>query len=70
MKLDMLTNTAEIQARRPGPKPKLSRAEMEAVRIAHQESQAPVADIALRFGVTKQTIYNILKRLREDGRAA
>lgn len=43
---------------------------MEAVRIAHQESDATVASIADRFGVTKQTIYNILKRLNAEQQGA
>jgi transposase len=59
----MKANSGQQLVRRPGPKYKLNRAEMEAVRIAHQESEATVAEIALRFGVTKQTIYNVLKRL-------
>lgn len=62
----MDNNSNLFRTRKRGPKLKLTRAQMEAVRIAHAESEASMDDIAARFHVTKQTIYNVLKRLREE----
>jgi DNA-binding CsgD family transcriptional regulator len=54
--------------RKKGPKFKLTPQQAEEMRIAHAHSDITVEDIALRFGVTKQTVYNTLKRLREASR--
>jgi predicted DNA-binding protein YlxM (UPF0122 family) len=40
----------------------------EEIRVAHAANESTVDEIALRYGVTKQTIYNTLKRLREASR--
>jgi transposase-like protein len=50
--------------RKPGPTFKLSPADADAVREAHEQSEETMEDIALRYGVTRQTIYNALRRLR------
>jgi DNA invertase Pin-like site-specific DNA recombinase len=51
--------------RKRGPKFKLSPQQAEDVRTAHEAGETPVDEIARQFGVTKQTIYNVLRRLRE-----
>jgi predicted DNA-binding protein YlxM (UPF0122 family) len=51
--------------RKRGPRFKLTPQQAEEVRVAHSRSDATVDEIALRYGVTKQTIYNTLKRIAE-----
>jgi transposase-like protein len=36
------------------------------MKLAYDEGDGTVDDIARRYGVTKQTIYNTIKRLRAE----
>ena len=60
-----MATISQFSGRKRGPRFKLTQAQAEQVKLAHESSEATVDAIALRFGVTKQTIYNVLRRLRE-----
>lgn len=52
---------ARAQGRVAGPKPKLSREQVEAVRAAIEQGQ-PIAAVARSVGVSRTTIYRALKQ--------
>jgi|GEM_PF-4911107 len=52
--------------RRRGARYKLTRSQAQDVRQAYETSDWTVEEIAHRFGVTKQTIYNVMARLRKE----
>ena len=60
-----MSTYSPCMARKRGPKFKLSGDQAEAVRRKYESGVATVDDIAREAGVTKQTIYNVLRRLRE-----
>lgn len=73
-KLDKRLNSAYndclmMQDRKRGAKPKLTPAEEEQLIKALQIKDLPVEKIAAMFGLSRSTVYNILKR-RQQGEAA
>lgn len=61
----MATNSQTV-GRKRGPRFKLSQEQAHQVKLAHEQNVITVDEIARRFGVTRQTIYNVLKRLRAE----
>ena len=52
--------------RKRGPRFKVSRAQAQLVKSDYERNEKTVEEIARGLGVTKQTIYNVLSRLRRE----
>ena len=52
--------------RKLGPRFKLSRSQAHQVMIDYGPADSSVERLARDFGVTKQTIYNVMARLRRE----
>lgn len=52
--------------RKRGPRFKLSRLQAREAQLAYENSSSTVDEIARGMGVTKQTIYNVMRRLRDE----
>jgi DNA invertase Pin-like site-specific DNA recombinase len=61
----MATN-GQVSGRKRGPRFKINPEQALQVKKAHEQNIVTVDEIARRFGVTRQTIYNVLKRLRTE----
>jgi DNA invertase Pin-like site-specific DNA recombinase len=57
---------SQSPGRKRGPRFKLTPEQAAQVKAAYEDGVLTVDDIARQFSVTRQTIYNVLKRLRED----
>lgn len=67
----MLTYMAKISqssGRKRGPRFKINPEQAVRVKNAYDLGVATVEEIAHQFGVTRQTIYNVLRRLQEESR--
>lgn len=51
--------------RRPGPRPKLGPARQQALLAMFDEGE-PALEIARQFGVSKATVYNVVRRLQRE----
>ena len=64
--VNQMSTTSQSQSRKRGPHFKVSRAQAEQIKIAYENSPDSLDEIARKSGVTKQTIYNVIKRLRDE----
>lgn len=62
-----MASTGQYPTRKRGPRFKLNPAQQHAAVADYTRNEASVDEIARSYGVTKMTIYNIIKRLRTSG---
>lgn len=61
----MSTNSHSLPRKR-GPRFKVNPAQAAQIDKEHRSNESTVDEIAARYGVCRQTIYNVLRRLRRS----
>lgn len=65
--LTQMAKSSQPAGRKRGPRFKLTPEQALRLKQVYDDGVATVDDIARDFSVTRQTVYNVLKRLREGG---